>query len=323
MKPTYKRIAKRSSAPASTAPATAPSGQPSLPTFDSSISVEDRFCEKLLPWDFSSDVDLPSLQSVYSSYEQYLQAWEPVLIDEIRANILSEINSSSRWNNGKFSYSNFAFVKSTSRVQYMNYTIDYSPASTALESVEKHSLANMDLILITYVSLPNSLTSGRILQMKSSTYILGIILSSKRNEIQMKVLTNAWTQWMVLANQYHKSSSSSNLSDGEQRSFPIYYVVLNGLMSSYREYSALFSIQKSPLLSTIIQLPHSLTPPQSPLPYEEDRIFSDIGTQLYPILKNNYNSSQLEAIYISAERNQRGITLIQGPPGMGFLDDIL
>ena len=164
---------------------------------------------------------------------------------------------------------------------------------------------------MTYETIPSSVSSKFLLQLRSSTYVLGLVVSAKRNEIQIKVVSQAWNEWMILATQRDEAAASTS-----QLSFPISYVVLNGLVSSYREYSALFSIQKSPLLSSIIQLPHSPTPPQSPLPSEDERVISDIGTQLSPLLKNTYNSSQLEAIYISSERNQKGITLIQGPPGM-------
>ena len=315
MKASYKRITKRTAS--SSNPAVTSGTDPQLShrpssLLDASTNVEDKFCGRILSWELNSEgEELTPLPSVYTTYDQYLQSWEPVVIAEIKANILSSLNSSSNFTWGKFSSSNFVGIKAKTKIQCLNYTVDYSPQSTATESVQTHSLGNMDLILMTYETIPSSVSSKFLLQLRSSTYVLGLVVSAKRNEIQIKVVSQAWNEWMILATQRDEAAASTS-----QLSFPISYVVLNGLVSSYREYSALFSIQKSPLLSSIIQLPHSPTPPQSPLPFEEERVISDIGTQLYPLLKNTYNSSQLEAIYISSERNQHGITLIQGPPGM-------
>jgi hypothetical protein len=67
----------------------------------------DRLCELLLDWrilddvgrklDFRSEVTaFPNLQNSFPCYQEYLSSWEPLLIDEMKANILTNLPMSTK-----------------------------------------------------------------------------------------------------------------------------------------------------------------------------------------------------------------------------------
>lgn len=82
---------------------------PSMPSSKfTSINVFDRFCEKILGWRIIDEIKGVSkkekdsvtntLPCVFSSSEEYVSCWEPLMIEEIQGSIGSNIPLNTRVN---------------------------------------------------------------------------------------------------------------------------------------------------------------------------------------------------------------------------------
>lgn len=313
---------------------------------DPNVSVEDRFCTKILDWKLNSDStdDIPqSLLPEYETYEQYVMHWEPCLVEEVKATLLSAVSSRYNFTRGDVILENFTSVESTAKVRLLKYTTDFSPSSTGPIDIRNKTdsirLMTNDLVLLTYTQL-TSINADTIKSLPPSTYVLAFVASAKRYEFQIKVLNGAWKQLNIFANEHtktqHRNSSTPSLPDNTTSSLipksRMQYIVLDSVTSSFREYNALLSLNRSLFLSNIISLRNPskqvqsssiqpITPPSSPSSVDQSSI-SGIGTVLYPILEAKYNTSQLEAIRMSAHKSE-GLTLVQGPPGTSYFNILL
>ena len=68
-------------------------------------NTQDRLCELLLPWSIVEDITnnlsrksthFPAIPIRYTTNREYVDNWEPLLIEEIRTNILNNIPTNTR-----------------------------------------------------------------------------------------------------------------------------------------------------------------------------------------------------------------------------------
>ncbi|KAF8114236.1 hypothetical protein N665_0039s0003 [Sinapis alba] len=271
--------------------------------------LEDWF-RKILQMDYYAIVGLAStnkdenqnvgkLREVpvrFSSPEQYVQIFQPLVLEEFKAQLQSsfqEISSLEEMYYGDLSVLSIERVDDFHFVRFMKDESD-GPNSK--------SFSENDLILFTKEHPENSnvgvnmmgKVEGREWDEKKRSSILNVRLylqnaSSRLNQARRNLLERS--QWHACR-------------------------ILN-ITSQIREFQALSSIKDIPVLPVILS-------PLGDSNYDSDIKRSDLRSlphSLQEILKSSFNESQLQAISVSIGScnltKEIDISLIQGPPGTG------
>ncbi len=93
-----------------------------------SFNVLDRLAKKLLQWDFLSDwksdsrdrnaeFSFRSLPDAFTSSQQYIETWEPLMIREFQQNIIADIRSN--WNANKKANTSLLGIDPKSEGEYL------------------------------------------------------------------------------------------------------------------------------------------------------------------------------------------------------------
>ena len=171
------------------------------------INVYEKFVDSLISWnletnDNNDEISIKiknnyTLPDNYNTAEEYIQCWEPLIIDEIKQSLLSEIEEIRRISNDTMLIT--PIVNTTPNSPQKLITISCTPLlppPTSNEtshqqpkytSIRPKSYDNkpspMDLLLITYEPLTHPLT---ITQIQSKTCMLGIVIARNKEQPQAK-----------------------------------------------------------------------------------------------------------------------------------------
>lgn len=268
------------------------------------IAIEKKF-EKL-PYEFKDQID-------------YIRRWEPLIIEEIKAGVRNNIRNVNINGIGKVKVS---LIESS--VQSSLYTLDCIfediNKSGDMEADFKRYGSNsqvsyMDLVLLSLHPITLPFNKDNLDHLSSSRALVGLVISSNSSRsdgsrgYQVKVDRELWDYLRL----YQSSSTSTTSSSSKVVSISMNFVVLDSLISSWREFLALHdTLTASPLVDEI------LSSRASPLSIDttiEDMNIPGVTATYMRLLTHNFNPSQLKSIKRATTND--GFTLIQGPPGTG------
>ena len=247
------------------------------------INVYEKFVDSLISWkletnDNNDEISIKiknnyTLPDNYNTAEEYIQCWEPLIIDEIKQSLLSEIEEIRRISNDTMLIT--PIVNNTPILPQKLINISCTPLlppSTIQEAahIQPKPTSNrpksydnkpspMDLLLITYEPLTHPLT---VTQIQSKTCMLGIVIArnkeqpqakdtydrnkydaSNRDSFQVKVLGQNYDQFKLLSdsNIPQSSSTTTNIPHISQRIICCDNFVDLTVSSSYKQPSSSLS----------------------------------------------------------------------------------
>lgn len=331
----------------------------------------DRLCESLLSWEILNEIKNPinkqydQVPLCFRDYSQYLKTWEPLLMEEIKSSILSTISSllSNQVITGKINMECTDIVDNGSLLLKFdcNYSTEKFNNLSKSSTNERNSISSMDLVLISKDPILFPINSSSVInrQLNEQRHFLALVSHSRSDnkKCQMKVHRSFLSLDMIkntsLANPLNtdKTLSDKNYSIESKISATykktssqmassvvntihlqgLHFVVLDSLVSYWREFLALHDmrtsvclvnsvlqpfprshIEPSPATTSDIKEPPELLKPS--LPGLTDRFLDTLRSRL--------NTSQMKAVYRSVD-GAVGFTLIQGPPGTGKTSTII
>eukprot|EP01041_Mallomonas_annulata_P007442 gene7442-15222_t len=314
----------------------------------------DVLCECILPWRIFDDIDsrgdqsFPHVPVSFQSLDEYISIWKPMLLEEIKANVLSNLPN-------RFNDCSFLSGASTMFVQPLSNKISITNVEKLLMTYKDQKdkeLCMMDLVLLTPENVSINKDQGRS---QPSVYMIGLVTSNAKPDgnkgLIVAVSRCMWErfkcqEFATIPNEKQQSSSTMKCTP------------LTGLTSSWREFMSLYAMETMPLRDLILSGCGSVatpvdgteTPPLPPIlsdpnttpspnaignsignrsrPKTElelgfelavlDRDFrrhSFISENFRSHLDKSFNMSQQRAILKATTTG--GFTLIQGPPGTG------
>lgn len=271
--------------------------------------LEDWF-RKILQMDYYAIVGLASTnkdenQNVgkfrevpvrFSSPEQYVQIFQPLVLEEFKAQLQSSFQEISSLEEIYYGDLSVLSIERVDDFHFVRFIKDES------DGPNSKSFSENDLILFTKEHPENSNVGGNMIgkvegrewDEKKRSSILNVRLylqnaSSRLNQARRNLLERS--QWHACR-------------------------ILN-ITSQIREFQALSSIKDIPVLPVILS-------PLGDSNYDSETKRSDLRSlphSLQQILKSSFNESQLQAISVSIGSSnltkEFDISLIQGPPGTG------
>ena len=316
----------------------------------------DKFWAEMRNWDFLSELNTamksskndPSLQKgtkrthdeisgadkakaclpdVFESSVQYKALWAPLLIEEAKAQIMSEVvaaqsSPNTRWiHNGQIAKGTLVNAEiSTSARSSSDYEFESSPMEPTVVVRLKRG-ANMgsqvypnDLLLFSPNSSSvelalrgiafdaESVSSGsHLTHMKKGRFgFIGRALNHRSGSVDgllVRVSQKLWTQF-------------SSLNE-------LFVIKIGSNITAVREFNALMRIEKLPLNEYLLQGKGNVDQDNQQL---KSKALEELPIGFQAYLKSKANSSQLDAISAAArEYGKGGFTLVQGPPGTGEL----
>ena len=297
----------------------------------------DRFILQLLDWDVFStperkEKDLPSVPMTFASYRKYVETWEPLLIEEIRASILSSSDALSLDDSKTIIDAQIPSDLTTSLKPMVTIAGTVAPIKDGSSLQDNAIPVYMDILLLSvqprddikpkkpsngFVNIsrskpkcpPNTSTKSLNKDRKMFLGIVGyqgfsndLLVTCRRKDIQSCV----------------DNSSSVNIAQ-----VGIDCRVLAGLTSSWREYLALHDANRMPLLDHLLNPSASISGKSGDKDIAESVeskastwYMAGVGDGFNNHLKHKFNPSQLKALQCAVEK-KRGFSLIQGPPGTG------
>lgn len=207
------------------------------------VNPLDRLCDLLLPWSLIDDVVRGSsrenkaesvlssdnkqsqlLPNVFEDYLDYVTRWEPLLIEEIKANTLSNLTQNTR-DKQRSGTVNVALAEDTrrSKTVKLDCTFNESQPLEGLRSnyeessnrFKKEMPMVMDLILISKDPIQQPLNSVSLSRLSTLRSCLALVTSNRRqNEskgMQMKISRESWERLQVVM-LHTQDTAASNTS---------------------------------------------------------------------------------------------------------------
>ena len=215
------------------------------------VNVYEKFVDSLISWnletnDNNDEISIKiknnyTLPDNYNAAEEYIQCWEPLVIDEIKQSLLSEIEEIRRISNNMMLITPIVNNTPISPQKLINISCTPllpSPTSNEPSHIQPKPTSNrpkshdnkpspMDLLLITYEPLIHPLTVTQI----QSKCMLGIVIARNkdqpqakdsydrnkydnydRDSFQVKVLGQNYDQFKLLSDSNIPQSSSATTS---------------------------------------------------------------------------------------------------------------
>eukprot|EP01038_Epipyxis_sp_PR26KG_P004254 gene4254-6033_t len=302
---------------------------------------QERLCELLSTWKIliSDNKQLQSIPLKFQSLKEYISIWEPLLLDEIKANIKSNFLAKSTAQMQSFPLI-FSVTDASSNSNLCTFESTFSDAPS--------QPATLDLVILHWKPLPsNDALKDNELSGKSSIindfatnpYLLGVVvghtMNNKEKLYQIRVNLKVWNTVKdnISANSVAHDTSSGSFIFARKGSSKIIYTMkfsfIENLRSCWREFMSIHqsgtNVQLiSELLgSDYIDMPRTPTTPNEfkPDDFIPKKALSGVTDKFMKYLNLRYNSSQLKAITNAA--THAGFTLIQGPPGTGKTTTII
>lgn len=212
-----------------------------------------------------------------------------------------------------------------------------SSATSSNESDKHESLQNMDLILLSLKPFKLPLNEKSIRSQTPSEQkgaMLAVVTSNSGSRgrdnianIQIMTLRNNWEYISVAyKNELANNDSKKIKIDG---SVKMHYIIIDSLISRWREFLALSEIMNVDLKEAIVYASVDMKMIPSPVDGYTSSSKTDVWQEIkglppkfLKVLKNKFNESQLLAIRMAC-RDENKILLVQGPPGTGKTTTII
>ena len=293
----------------------------------------DRLCELILPWNLLEAVKVSNdslhdrrmirkIPTRFESHEEYYNIWEPILLEEIKANIITHVPQISRNNvkAGTLHIGPGEGTDSSSSLIRLHCAID-CPKYNSLSKSSDSLFSNMDLLILSDRILPIPMTPAELKnfpEMSLKQCILALVTSSNvkdGNKLVIKVAKESWG--------YIKENTTA-----VKGIIKLNYINIDSIVSCWREFMSLheLGINKG-LLDQLLGLDHSEYSKLNcdgtvvKAKFDEGDNLPGITQTLMKLYRNQYNKSQLQAIYSTTISD--GFVLIQGPPGTGKTSTVL
>ncbi|GAB2275183.1 hypothetical protein Dimus_009945 [Dionaea muscipula] len=283
-----------------------------------SVLVEEasaaRFYKIILSWDYvrllkdskidGADSGLREVKNTYEDVEDYLSTYEPLLFEEVKAQIIQE-----------YSDEHGISVAKQQMVLLDGYDERDSFSFTGVfyNSDEGESISQQDLLLVS----KEKFGSGTRLP---SAYALALVEHRQnfQNRLSIRMFLGGEVQGINmddikpcdrLSNMLEHLLMRKQLSE---QPHTLYITKVCSLSTIYREYVALRSISSLPFKDLILKAADNNT--------NTDHAWN-IRPRLMEYIESSHNKSQLEAIRAGLSR--KPFVLIQGPPGTGKTQTII
>lgn len=307
--------------------------------FNGKLNQEDNISPSISPSTSSSCLNTSLIPRIFKSCAEYYKTWEPLLVDEIKANTCANISINTK-NSAKAGILNIGVgAIADFRSSLIKLHCSYDDTSHSSNQIE--SLQNMDLILLSLKPFQLPLIESNIrLQSQSELKctMLAIVTSTTSgsrdrgrdsNSVQILALRKNW-EYIRITNVNETTDNTKKKNDAYVR---MNYVIIDSLVSRWREFMALSEIVNIQLKDAIVyasvemnirpSLPNVKNDIEiSSFEIDESKEISGLPKKLRKVLNNKFNSSQLLAIRMAC-RDQNKITLVQGPPGTGKTTTII
>ncbi|CAH8382155.1 unnamed protein product [Eruca vesicaria subsp. sativa] len=278
-------------------------------------SAVARFYKIILGWDYKqlskenerknkkdSEGKLSVVKNTYKDVDDYFETFEPLLFEEVKAQILQNQDSEEAW------------------VCKMRLVMECSEADgfhillVTYEHEEDEYLAPNDLLLLSKEEVKGSSFP--------SSYAFAVVENRQSNHLRLRMYLAEEVVQITKNTKYSRTkpflqslsdmrsliTSSASLLDKR-----VFSLKLCGLSTIIREYIALRSISSLPFKDLIF------TAAEKSCGFGDDAW--KISGPLHEFFSENLNKSQKEAIDVGLSR--RSFVLIQGPPGTGKTQTIL
>lgn len=297
----------------------------------------ERLCKLLLNWRVLDDiVGLNEMKistidymlpTRFESFGAYVQKWQPLSIEEIKASVLSNLPLSTADKDSPvlISVAPFKDGEFESSLLKMNfYPAADSENNRNVKEEWKLALNMMDLVLLSTVPVPRPLCRSGLAGVEPPPKcLIGLVTAGRQGST--RGANGTLTVFGQLWNQFDVPMVTDKKTGTAMRSAPLHCLVLDNLIPVLREFSAIVKIERCLLgravLSSAVPVVHPSAVSKQPN--------SDIGADEISAVKRpkelsalyskwlakQFNGSQLSAIKKAS--SQAPFTLIQGPPGTG------
>ena len=281
------------------------------------VSLDEMYKE-VLAWDVYAMVEgspMYSLRTVpilFSSIDQYLDVFEPLLLEECRAQIVRSI--------GELEASperlRLLSAEDAETFRVMGFEPPPLPKNSSA-SPAKPTFVETDLVCVSYE--PLRLTGGKAAKETEAEaetgqefHALALVLNASTDKLNLKLYLPPERTTRLPQTQYKRLSMLRHVMVPSSGAW--YVQKVGNMVTINREFQALYSMRDLNLCDELLAPgnAHTLKPPASSL---------RPSAELIRAIEERFDLSQLRAIRMSL--TGRGITLIQGPPGTGKTKTIL
>lgn len=261
-----------------------------------SVNPQDRICELLLPWrlvdDHARSQSRDRQQSGnqhsriplnFPDYDDYIETWEPLLVEEIECSILKglpENTKSNRCWTGTVNVFNASESKKPDTSQ-TSLKIGWHQVDTSGSggNGSRDTISQNDLILLTAnpIELPfTAQAASRLLNqpLSGQVHMLALVTDKRVQGVTVKVDHQVWMRTLEQLNQRCPTSSRGASSTvtidtqyGKKLAHRMSFAVIDNLTSYWREFFSLHDIRSSrpPLLSNLLGQTRISDMPSTPI----------------------------------------------------------
>ena len=222
----------------------------------------DRLCQMLMGWNIfhpkQNPESIAKIPSKFTSVGEYVSVWEPLLIDEIKENILSNLNMCSPSKEHSKTTMNLTETNlnhKTVNIAKLNFSIQELDTFTNRDKIVKREFSVFDLLLISSNPIKFPLKSSSF---APGSYMLGIVTSTSRAEggYAVSVDEDKWSSFKQAAGSRKGAIIGGAKYDGNVSG--LHYIIIDSLISSWREYMSLHQLYTLPnsMITSVLGKPH-------------------------------------------------------------------
>ncbi|XP_047319403.1 probable helicase MAGATAMA 3 [Impatiens glandulifera] len=265
-----------------------------------------RFYKIVLSWDYlrllkessgnkihkkGKDPSLKKVKDTYKDVNDYLATFEPLMFEEVKANIFRENDEKSGWKEG-------VLTECNESGGFHLPSIDVGDEDFG---------TNSDLLLISKKQLGLDAKT-------QATYAFALVEGRHRGVLRLRMHLNGEINDISLDTEFEPCARLLSMRPLiSEINKPWYVMKIFNMSTIVREYVALRSISTLPFKDLILSAADKNNG-------SEDNAWK-ISETLEKFIKSSHNESQLNAILAGLFR--KGLLLIQGPPGTGKTQTIL
>ncbi|KAJ4826197.1 hypothetical protein Tsubulata_023786 [Turnera subulata] len=230
----------------------------------------------------------------FQSPEQYVEIFQPLVLEEFKAQLHSSFLEMSSWDDVYYGTVSVLSVERIDDFHLVRFVHDDD------DSTSSSSFSENDLVLLTKK------------HPQKSSHDVHMVGKVERRERDFKRRSS------ILLIRFYFLNGSSRLNQARQQLIDRSKWHASRIMSltpQLREFQALSSLKDIPIISAI------LGPPSDSYKESREPSLCKLSQPLQQVLKSSFNESQLQAISVAIglpdSRKGFEISLIQGPPGTG------
>ncbi|MCL7042633.1 hypothetical protein MKW94_021725 [Papaver nudicaule] len=242
---------------------------------------------------------LKKVKKTYKNVDDYIQTFEPLLFEEVKAQI---IQGKSKDEDDDVGVYKEGFISSYTEAD------GFHTAMVTFDAKDNDRITENDLLLVSNTKFDKSLPK---------MFAFALVLNREGcNQLNLRMFVGGEFEGIKthkIKNVPSRMSKFHSFFGKETKERHLWLLKVAGLSTVIREYVALMSFSSLPFKDLILSAAErDATSEQRPW---------KIPKPLMESLENNHNSSQLDAIRAGLSR--KTVVLIQGPPGTGKTQTIL